>query len=371
MLDFNFTVDVEITNRCNAKCHFCPRDATPHQGLMSVETWEHSLARTLEFKAIIEAMEPNRVPVKMGDVRGGFSLNGLKMSFCGLGEPLLNKHAAEWIAQARSAGIDCTMSSNAALLDERRADALLDAGLQQMMINAGDTDEEYEAVYGLPFEKTCENVVNFARMAQGRCEVGIALVDHHRDPVHVARMKKFWEDRGVSWFFDFDVMNRGGALFVEHMQYASYPEHKVATDWWLTQNGDSYCILPFVGANIGYDGNYYLCCSDWKKEAPLGHVSDTSMVDILAGKFEHLRSREPVCKTCNHDPVNRMIETLRAANEGEVPATAGDELAIELAQVGAGFNRALERLQPGVTESGRELVSGGSSKRRQIPVTAL
>jgi MoaA/NifB/PqqE/SkfB family radical SAM enzyme len=369
MLDFNFTVDVEITNRCNAKCHFCPRDATPHQGLMSAENWQHSLARTLEFKAVIEAMDANRVPVKMGDVYGSFSVNGLKMSFCGLGEPLLNKHAADWVREARQAGIDCTMSSNGALLDERRSEALLDAGLQQMMINAGDTHDEYEAVYGLPFDKTCENITNFARMAQGRCEVGIALVDHHRDPGHLAMMKEFWEARGVSWFFDFDVMNRGGALFVEHMQYSSYPEHGVATSWWNDQRGDAFCILPFIGANIGYDGNFYLCCSDWKKEAALGHVSDTGITDILAAKFEHLRSREPVCRTCNHDPINRMVDQLRAVADGELPEGAGADLAGEITEVSIGFSRAMDRLQPGVSEAGRALV-GTDPKRRLIPVTS-
>ena len=35
-------VDIEPTNRCNAKCYFCPRDATPHQGLMTPEVFGHA-----------------------------------------------------------------------------------------------------------------------------------------------------------------------------------------------------------------------------------------------------------------------------------------------------------------------------------------
>ena len=35
-----FSVDIELTNRCNAKCHFCPRDQTPHEGLMSPEVFD-------------------------------------------------------------------------------------------------------------------------------------------------------------------------------------------------------------------------------------------------------------------------------------------------------------------------------------------
>ena len=47
------------------------------------------------------------------------------------------------------------------------------------------------------------------------------------------------------------------------------------------------------------------------------------------GKLAHVTSREPVCKTCNHDPVNRVVEELRAehaghALEGELQAVLDD-----------------------------------------------
>ena len=61
-------------------------------------------------------------------------------------------------------------------------------GLERILINVGDEGDEYESVYKLPFEKTRDNVVRFAEMAEGRCEVDIVLVDHHRDPdAHRAR----------------------------------------------------------------------------------------------------------------------------------------------------------------------------------------
>ena len=69
--ELHFVVDIEPTNRCNADCHFCPRDMTPHQGLMSIEVFEQALFRAGELKQL------GRVTVNL----------------CGLGEPLLNKHA--------------------------------------------------------------------------------------------------------------------------------------------------------------------------------------------------------------------------------------------------------------------------------------
>src|SRR5712671_6034524 len=47
-----FTIDIEPTNRCNAKCHFCPRDQTPHEGLMSREVFDQSLQRAIEYREI-------------------------------------------------------------------------------------------------------------------------------------------------------------------------------------------------------------------------------------------------------------------------------------------------------------------------------
>ncbi len=68
------TIDIEITNRCNATCHFCPRDATPHQGIMDVDTFDRSLARAVEYRTVVN------------DVSG----LELTVSLCGLGEPLPN-----------------------------------------------------------------------------------------------------------------------------------------------------------------------------------------------------------------------------------------------------------------------------------------
>ena len=107
-----FGVDIEPTNRCNAKCYFCPRDQTPHQGLMSVDVFEQTLGRAVDLRARLRATDrPDP-----------------KVSLCGLGEPLLNRHTPSFVQRVREEGFDCTMSSNAAVLDEDRGRALIEAG---------------------------------------------------------------------------------------------------------------------------------------------------------------------------------------------------------------------------------------------------
>ena len=95
------------------------------------------------------------------------SVPDIKVNLCGLGEPLLNRHTPDFVRQGpRRPDSRCSVSTNGSLLDERRGQALLDAGLQGIEINVGEEGDDYEEIYGLPFEKTCENVVRFAEMAR-------------------------------------------------------------------------------------------------------------------------------------------------------------------------------------------------------------
>ncbi len=175
-----FSIDIELSNRCNAKCHFCPRDQTPHEGTMTADVFAQTLARADEYRALARERLDSTVGI----------------SLCGLGEPLLNRNAAKFVRDVRAAGFEVSMSSNGALLSETRGAELLDAGLERILINVGEEGDDYEDVYKLPFEKTRDNIVRFNEMAQGRCDVYIVLVDHRRDAAHVEHMKEFWRGAG-------------------------------------------------------------------------------------------------------------------------------------------------------------------------------
>ena len=132
----------------------------------------------------------------------------IRVNLCGLGEPLLNRHVPDFIRQVRGAGVECGMSSNGSLLDEKKAAAVLEAGVGRVFLNVGDRDEDYEEVYKLPFERTLANVERFVAMAGDDCEVYLVLVNHRRDPEHTEDMRRFWQERGVTRFQEFDIINR-------------------------------------------------------------------------------------------------------------------------------------------------------------------
>jgi MoaA/NifB/PqqE/SkfB family radical SAM enzyme len=264
---------------------------------MSPEVFEKSVERVVEFQSQFPDKE-------------------VSVNLCGLGEPLLNRNAPAFVRQVRDAGFTCGMSSNASLLDEARGRALLEAGLQRIHINVGEHDQDYERVYKLKFQKTHDNVVRFAELAGDDCEVEIVLVNHRRDKQHLKNMQEFWRQRGLTHFMVFNIMNRGGALFVDHMQFESYPELEEAKARFAADAFTPLCAAPFIFLFIGYDGQYYLCCSDWKKEVPLGSVFEESFLSIRQQKLHHVTCREPVCKTCNLDPTNQLTDELRSIGAG-------------------------------------------------------
>jgi MoaA/NifB/PqqE/SkfB family radical SAM enzyme len=267
------------------------------------------------------------------------------------------------------------MSSNGSLLDEKRGAALLDAGLQKININASEEGADYEDVYKLSFERTCDNILRFIEMAGDRCTVQIVLVDHRGDAEHSDRMTEFWRARGLKDFVRYPLMNRGGALFVDHMQYESRPELAEARAMFDRAAALPSCYAPFSFLFIGYDGNYYLCCSDWKKEVPLGSVFDRTFLEITGAKLDRVLRREPICKSCNLDPLNQLTGELIAAHNGDTAGgrpslTAGGVNPVAVLNSLADDSRSLmdqlELLQPGVTNSNASRAR--QPRRRLIPV---
>lgn len=304
------TVDIELTNRCNATCSFCPRDKTPHQGLMSDETFCGALERAVEHRGVVEQVFPD---------------SRFNIVFCGMGEPLLHPKVVEYTRRATDAGLDVHLSTNGSLLDDATGRALLDAGVRAVFLNVGEHGEAYEAVYRLPFERTRDRVVAFARMAAQRCRVVAVLVDHRNDPRHVDTMRSYWAGLGIDRAHPHALNNRGGSLHVEHMQYDEHPHVLPAWEVLDHDAGTPMCEVPFHRMFIGYDGRYYLCSSDWEKRARVGSVFEGSLLEATQERTLRAADRSPVCSTCSLDPTNRLAEALAAAEDGAADLASVDE----------------------------------------------
>src|SRR6266571_2578609 len=65
----------------------------------------------------------------------------------GLGEPTLNRHLVDYIAELASAGVEVWFNTNATLIDEEKADAIARAGASKITVSIdGATASTYETI---------------------------------------------------------------------------------------------------------------------------------------------------------------------------------------------------------------------------------
>ena len=356
----SITVDVELTNRCNTVCDFCPRDRTPHQGLMDEETFAVVVDRLVELRT--QARE-----LLDGEVR---------MSFCGLGEQLLHQRGPEYVGRVCDIGFEPSMCTNGARLDLDHATRLVDAGLRRIYVNCGEIGDDYERVYGLDFDQLVANVSGFLDIAGARCELHIVLVDHLQDPERMAAVRAFWRDLGVEFFFASPMLNRSGSLSVDGMDFARSPRLAEAASLLGGAGARPRCGAAFAYPFIGYDGSYYLCSSDWEKKVATGSVFSGPILGTYAQRLAVTGSRDPICRHCNHDPINRVTAALAALDEGLIDASELRDLvddvtttAVVVEQV-ASLVAHLESPAPGAESRGAdarpgELVMLSNPTRRQ------
>jgi hypothetical protein len=173
-------------------------------------------------------------------------------------------------------------------------------------------------------------------------------------------MREYWSGLGLTQFLQYEVTNRGGALFVDTIQYQQYPEQAQAREMIDGSGTEVFCGVPFAFLFVGYDGQYYLCCQDWRKQVPLGGVFDVSFHDTLLERYHHVSERRSICQTCTIDPLNTLTDQLRAEAAGDAePGAAQAQLELETERTREVMEM-LPRLEPRVADA--------STTRRLIPV---
>jgi MoaA/NifB/PqqE/SkfB family radical SAM enzyme len=139
------SIYIEPTSRCNELCQQCPRT------LLSRED-----DRDLSFDRFRQIVD--QFP----------ALDRVVLH--GLGEPLLNKELPLMIRYLKERNVHVLFNSNGILLNEKRGQALIDAGLDEYRLSMdGATRETYARVRGVDaFEKIWRNVGNFISMQKAR-----------------------------------------------------------------------------------------------------------------------------------------------------------------------------------------------------------
>jgi MoaA/NifB/PqqE/SkfB family radical SAM enzyme len=118
---------LEVSARCNLRCRMCP---IVHDTRYRRESGRPALL-TPEVFSRLRPIFPTL----------------LRAYLYGLGEPLINPHLCRFIAELANAGVEACFTTNATLIDEKKADEIARVGTRRVSISIdGSTRETYETI---------------------------------------------------------------------------------------------------------------------------------------------------------------------------------------------------------------------------------
>lgn len=298
------TVYCEVTALCNLACKMCPMGLPDYEAIAGKR-------RTMTL-ADLQLVADN-----LADIGGVKSLY-----LHSLGEPMLNRHAADFIRMARPHAEKICLTTNGTVPLTK----ILDCPPDYVRVS----------VYGL-------NQTDFEETTQ-------STVDHRAVLENVRALRLNREARGQE--LPFIYVKGFGKFSVLHHRYHAYAD-EVDTEETMNWNGEGdfgnresathrkSCPAPFYIANINADMTVSVCGVDWSKKLIVGSLREESLRDIWHGerfhaiRMAHLRGERCAidgCKKCTYLDTN-LVDDVDSLTADEYERRI--ESTVELAVAGA------------------------------------
>lgn len=274
---------VEITNRCNLSCDFCPgHDRAPHH--MTAE----------RFSEVLRKIE--------GEVETVF----LHV----MGEPLFHPEFDEIIKAADGADIKLKITTNGTLLLKKLQPLVESRNLRTVCISV----HSFEGNGGGDPEKYIEDCLLGAKaLAEGGKYAVLRLWNLEKDgeteknafnEAVLRRLKEFFNAPRDGWA----VTHRGyrivSHVFLEYGERFDWPD--ITEVRGVVPDGEAHCQGLLTQFGVLSDGTVVPCCLDRNGDIALGNIFETPLGDILSSPrakrmrdaMSNHRFVEPLCFTC-------------------------------------------------------------------------
>ncbi|MBN1916609.1 MAG: SPASM domain-containing protein [Verrucomicrobia bacterium] len=259
---FPLKMMIESSSRCMLRCAMCPRDRmTRSEGDMPFELFE---------KVIDEA-----------------AASGLyHLSMHQHGEPLMNERLPEMVQAAKARGVPIVnLTTNGVLLDETASCALLEAGLDTLVVSFdGITRDTYAQLRGVEkhYDRVRDNMLRFVRLraAAGASKPFFRVHALRTPDVTAAQVEAF----RTEW--------TGVADHVGVGEIASYGSGNEMFD---PGRGADVPRVPcrhlWQQLIVLHTGAVVPCCVDINAEVTVGNVYEESLASIWTGeRLNHYRA---------------------------------------------------------------------------------
>lgn len=290
-------VEFQTVAACNARCTVCPwPEVSPLYDRKTIAdaTWTrllHGLAR----------LRPRRIIPYLNN------------------EPLLDKRLEERIGHVRGLlpSAEVEVSTNAALLDGRRAERLIAAGVTHLHVSIfGHDGPSQRDVMGLDLDRVRTNLEQLveARRRMG-ADVFIQVVQVRApgiDPEALSEARRQWEAMGLATV-EYGYLTRAGNL-------RGGPPAPPERDPDLRPGG---CELnrPEERIYVLADGSVLFCCHDWRKLLVMGNIDETPLDEIWNGRhYERVRAMVRGERRSERGFLCRSCKLCKAPSQGSAPS---------------------------------------------------
>ena len=252
------TLVVEAASSCNLKCTFCDAHSgrapkfREHAGVMKEETWEKLVT---DLHAYVAA----RGPLAM-------------VQFHGNGEPLLNKKLPQMIARIKREGLatKTRVITNGILLDVKKANELMDAGLDEIHISVDTLDrDKYRDV----------KVGDYALRVLDNMRAVIPVIEERRQAGLYIKYFQAEDDNsyGITQDDSDSVFNEfaAAARHSDFVHLKQQPLVDVGKGMLDGKDGMAApCEIPFYLLYVMHSGKVSGCCSDVFNGLTVGNIVD-------------------------------------------------------------------------------------------------
>jgi organic radical activating enzyme len=258
---FPSQINIDVTEFCNLACIHCPYEAvTKKKGVN-----RRNLDPGLHAKLIDEI--------------AGAGLGHCRyIRYTGEGEPLLHPELAGMIGYAtRTTGLPTNLTTNGMLLNRRRIDELLDAGVTIFDISLDAASAEVYShirVNGdlATARSNVESLIDRNRALGNPAKVVVSFVRQPANEHEADTFRSVWTEAGAD------------AVVIRSRHSCAASIDPVARELWAAAPVPrTPCLYPWERLIVGPTGRFSFCPADWLHEAELGSLESDTVAAVWQG----------------------------------------------------------------------------------------
>ncbi len=299
--DHPIIYNIETTNRCNMRCKMCPRTTMMTRPIEDIDKDSfnsvldqirpHTDAEWQEWKAYCEKKYGIKEDDEPSENHFFLYIISKVIQLHGYGDPLLDKHMHEYVAELHKRGFYSYFSCNPSNINLDLTYKMLDAGLDYIKYSIETVDDElHKQIRG-----ECSNftesyakilkVLDYKHNKKLNTTIVITMLDLNRKN-QIEDYKKL-----LDAFKDLDVYIY---LKSEDCQWYRQDYHGTKSIHW-----SEVCKHPWMTMTIKSNGDATMCMEDFNNEIILGNIRDNSLYEIWNGeKYRQFRNMH-LCKAKN------------------------------------------------------------------------